>query len=179
MRAGRFLSFRSNSLQSLPITSMSRLVRVLHQLLDAFNTTVTSSTPIPASPTSISTPYLLTSSPPEPSTLRATNRAFLTNFASANVREQHKIHVRRWKGIIARLQTELTILKKEVKEVKAIYGQRKERASGKRVILKGKTVISTEKFQNALEEGDLEKEERQNLKTKVSPVGQRARGPGK
>ena len=102
---------------------------------------------------------------PGPSTLRATNQAFLTDFASANVTEQHKIHVRRLSGITERLQTELTILKKEVNEMKAIHGRRKERASGKRLILKGKTVISTEELQQALEEAEKATRTRKRSKT--------------
>jgi hypothetical protein len=138
------------------------MVRVLHQLLDPSND---ASTPITTAPISTSTPYLLTSSPPEPSTLRATNQAFLTDFASANVTEQHKIHVRRLSGITERLQTELTILKREVNEMKAIHGRRKERASGKRLILKGKTVISTEELQKALEEAEKATRTRKRSKT--------------
>jgi hypothetical protein len=135
------------------------MVRVLHQLLDPSND---ASTPITTAPISTSTPYLLTSSPPEPSTLRATNQAFLTDFASANVTEQHKIHVWRLSGITERLQTELTILKREVNEMKAIHGRRKERASGKRLILKGKTVISTERIAKSIgrsRKSDADKEE--------------------
>jgi len=138
------------------------MVRVLHQLLDPSNKV---SSLITTAPISTSMPYLLTSSLPEPSTLRATNQAFLTDFASANVAERHKIHVRRLSGITERLQTELTILKREVDEMKAIHGRRKERASGKRLILKGKTVISTEELQKALEEAEKATQTRKRGKT--------------
>ena len=52
-----------------------------------------------------------------------------------------------------RLGTEVTILK-ELDEIKAVHGKRKERASGKRLILKGKAVISTEELVKELEKAE-------------------------
>jgi hypothetical protein len=115
------------------------------------------STPGPVSMTDISsmnTPFLLTSSPPEPSTLRSANQAFLSDFTSTTINHEYKTHVRRLSGIAERLQAEVTILQKELGEIRAINSKRKERASGKRVILKGKTVISTEELQKALAEAE-------------------------
>jgi len=57
-------------------------------------------------------------------------------------------------GIAERLQTEVTILKRELNEMRAVHGKRKERASGKRLILKGKTICSTEELHNALAEAE-------------------------
>jgi len=38
--------------------------------------------------------------------------------------------------------------------MKAVYGKRKEWASGKRLILKGKTMVSTEELRDALAEAE-------------------------
>jgi len=57
-------------------------------------------------------------------------------------------------GVSERLQTEVTILQRELKEVKEIHAKRKERACGKRLILKGKVIVSTEEVRNALEEAE-------------------------
>jgi len=46
------------------------------------------------------------------------------------------------------------ILKRELDEMKAVHGKRKERASGKRLILKGKTIVSTEELRDALAEAE-------------------------
>jgi hypothetical protein len=54
-------------------------------------------------------------------------------------------------GFAERLQTEVTILQKELDEMKAVHSKRKERAAGKRLILKDKAVISTEELVKELE----------------------------
>ena len=59
---------------------------------------------------------------------------------------------------------EVTILQKELTEMKAVYNKRKERASGKRVILKGKTVVSTEEVQRTLVEAENVTRKRENTK---------------
>ena len=45
-------------------------------------------------------------------------------------------------------------LKQELGKMKAVYGKRKEWASGKRLILKGKTMVSTEELRDALAEAE-------------------------
>jgi hypothetical protein len=112
------------------------------------------STPAPLTTLDNLTPFLDFSSPPDPSTLHSKNKAFLSSLASTNVEIQFKTHMRRLSGISERLQTEVTILQKELKEVKEIHAKRKERASGKRLILKGKVVVSTEEVYKALEEAE-------------------------
>ena len=131
------------------------LHRMLHQLPDnRIPDPLHMSTP--ASPTARdnSTPFFLSSSPPDPSTLKSKNRAFLDTLASSNVETEYKTHMRRLSGISERLQTEVMILQKELKEVKEIHAKRKERAAGKRLILKGKVVVSTEEVYKALEEAE-------------------------
>jgi hypothetical protein len=84
---------------------------------------------------------------------------------SSDISQQYKNHVRRLSGITERLQTEVTILQKELTEVKAVHSKMKERASGKRVILKGRTVVSTEEVQKALAEAEYATRKKRKAKT--------------
>jgi hypothetical protein len=124
------------------------MFRVLHQLPD--NNSIPLS-PIATTTPVTPTPFLLNSSPPAPSTLRSTNQAFLSSLTSTNLNHECRTHARRLSGIAERLQTEVTILQKELNEIRAVHGKRKERASGKRFVLKGKAVISTEELVQELE----------------------------
>jgi hypothetical protein len=65
-----------------------------------------------------------------------------------------------------RLQAQMTILQQELKEVKDIQGKRKERASGKRMILKDKSILSTEEVYTALKEAE-EKTARKKTQKKM------------
>jgi len=125
--------------------------RILHQLAEI-------SSPISTSPPptmdTISTPFFLSSSPPEPAILQSKNRAFLSTPAISDLGTDYKTHMRRLSGISERLQTEVVILKKQLKEVKEVHAKRKERASGKRFILKDKSIISTEEVYAALKEAE-------------------------
>jgi hypothetical protein len=129
--------------------------RMLHQLPDdTISDPPDVSTSAPPTADDNSTPFFISSSPPEPSILHSKNRAFLASLASTNIDTQFRTHMRRLSGISERLQTEVTILQKELKEVKEIHAKRKERASGKRLILKDKVVVSTEEVQKALEDAE-------------------------
>lgn len=127
------------------------LHRILHQLADPIGPISTSSPP----PTpSTSTPFFLTSSPPEPAILRSKNQAFLSTPAISNLPQDYRTQMRRLSGMSERLQAEMTILQKELKEVKEVHAKRKERASGKRMILKGKSILSTEEVYTALKQAE-------------------------
>ena len=56
--------------------------------------------------------------------------------------------------ISERLQAEVTILQRELKEIKEINNKHEGRASGKQVILKGKTVLTTEAVFKASEDAE-------------------------
>ena len=88
------------------------------------------------------------------SILHTNNQDFLFDLTFSNVHQQCKNHGCQVSGIVERLRTEVTILQKELIEIKAVYGHRKERASGNRVILKGKTGVSTEEVPKALVEAE-------------------------
>jgi hypothetical protein len=66
----------------------------------------------------------------------------------------YKRQMRRLSGISERLQTEVTMLQKELKEVKEVNAKRKEGASGKWIILKDKSILSTEEVHQALKEAE-------------------------
>ena len=84
-------------------------------------------------------------------------------------------HVRRLSGISERLQVENHILSKELDEIKAIHAKRKARASGKRFILKGRFVVSTEEIQRALEEA--EKVTEAKTRKKATKNGKKRKAP--
>jgi len=135
------------------------LHRMLHQFpvshrLDLASMTTPICLPQTLPPESTAMPFFLSSSPPPPATLRSTNQAFLTSFENSSIDPNLQTHIRRLSGISERLQAENHILSKELDEVKAIQAKRKERASGKCLILKGKIVVSTEDIQKALEEAE-------------------------
>jgi hypothetical protein len=102
----------------------------------------------------LETSFFISSSLPDPSTLHSKNIAFLKSLASTDLETEFTTHVRRLGGISERLQTEVTILRKELKEVKEIHAKRTGQASGKRLILKDKVVVSTEEVHKALEEAE-------------------------
>lgn len=89
------------------------------------------STPTPP----VSTSFFLSNSPPEPYVLKSTNKAFLNVLTTSNFDPEYKTHMRRLSGISERVQTEVMICQKELKDVKEIQAKRKDRASGKRIIL--------------------------------------------
>jgi hypothetical protein len=120
-------------------------------------------------------PYLLTSSPPEPIALRATNQAFLSTISCSNLNAEFKAHVQQLSNLTERLQTDVTILEKEL-EVWTIHIKRKERAAGKRIVLKGKTVISTEGIQKALEEAEQATRSKKQKKPKLRRRKVRSQG---
>ena len=125
--------------------------RVLHQLPDIATPI---STPVSPLANATSTPFFLSSSPPDPAILRSTNQAFLATSTITDLDTDYKRHMRRLSGISERLQTEVTMLQKELKEVKEVNAKRKERASGKRIILKDKSILSTEEVHQALKEAE-------------------------
>ena len=123
--------------------------RVLIQISDKRIAPVT---PMPSSTATNNTPYFLTGSPPDDLvTLQSTNRAFLTEISRKNIDTPTKIQVQRLTGITERLQADVTILKEEVKEIKAVHGKHKERQSGKCVSLKNRPLVTSEDVARALE----------------------------
>lgn len=123
--------------------------RILQQLPD---NRIVPATPVPTSTATNNTPYIPTSSPPDdPATLRSRNRAFLAEISEKKIDTPIKIQVRRLTGMMERLQADVTILKEDMKEIKAVHGKRKERQSGKRMSFKNCPLLSSEDIAKALE----------------------------
>lgn len=125
--------------------------RVLSQIVDKDVSFVTSNYPTTPVP---STPFLVTSSPPDPLTLHNKNQAFIAEISTASYATPIRNHMRRLSGISERLQAENIILRTENKELLERQEKRKERQTGKRVILKGKVIVSTEEIRRALADAE-------------------------
>jgi len=126
--------------------------RVLRQISDK---QIAPMTPLPSSTAISSTPYFPTSSPPDnPAILQSTNRAFLAEISQKNIDTPIKTQVRRLTNMTERLQADVTILKEEVKEIKAVHGKRKERQSGKRLALKNRPLVTSEDVAKVLKESE-------------------------
>jgi hypothetical protein len=124
------------------------MYRILQQIPDS---KALPTTPVPLSVAANRTLYFPTSSPPDPTTLQSTNQAFLAEIFNTDIATLIKTQVRRLTSMTERLQVDVTILQKEMKEVKEVHGQRKERQSGKHITLKDRPVVSSEEVAKALE----------------------------
>jgi hypothetical protein len=103
-----------------------------------------SATPPPSQQENSITSYLISSSPPDAITLRTTNEVFNEALQDSALPSPVRNHGRRLSGIAEYLQADNVVLRKENGELKGFLNKRMERQSGKRVILKGKFVITTE-----------------------------------
>ena len=63
----------------------------------------------------------------------------------------------------------MTILENELREVREVHAKRKERVSGKRYILKDKSILSTEEVYTALKEAEEKTEAKKSNKEKEKP----------
>ena len=73
------------------------------------------------------------------------------DISNKNIETHVKVQVRRLTGMTERLQVDMTILKEDMKEIKAVHGKRKERQSGKRLSFKNRPLLSTEDIAKALD----------------------------
>ena len=69
-------------------------------------------------------------------------------------------------GAVEQLHAENSILQRENTELKQLINKRRERMSGKRLVLKGKVMISTEELQHKLKEAEQATKTRKNKKHK-------------
>ena len=72
------------------------------------------------------------------------------------------------------MQTEVTILRKELHKLKTVHSKRKERVSSKGLILKEKTIVSIEELQKVLSETEKatkSKKGTKKRKSKTSVIG--------
>ena len=118
--------------------------RILHLLL---NSSVSlSSSLAPCQNNTMPTSLLITSSPPDGIVLRRMNPAFKDALMNADLASPLQNHARRLSGVAEHLHAENSILRHENMELKQLINKRKERMSEKRLILKGKVIVSTEEI---------------------------------
>jgi hypothetical protein len=87
---------------------------------------------------------VLQSSPPDETELRHANSVFNSTTASSNSpASPARRYAKRMIRLVESQNTELTILRKEVKDYKEILETRKKRTKGKRIKLQGEFVFST------------------------------------
>jgi len=112
------------------------------------------STPPPNQPIS-NTLELLTSSPPDALVLYSTNIVLNTKIAAAPDKTPIRTHIHRLSGIAEQLHAENAILCKDNAEIRAALSARKERQSGKRKIIKGISLVTTEEVITAVENTEI------------------------
>jgi hypothetical protein len=100
--------------------------------------------------TAVTTPYLVTSSPPDSTRLHSANKAFNDALVNNSLATPLRQHGRRLSGIAEQLHASNVLLRKENSELKQVLSKRTERLSGKRLILKGQFIATTEVLQAKL-----------------------------
>lgn len=129
-----------------------------------------STTPSPPEQAEITAPYLVTSSPPDVERLRSANRAFNEALRDTTLTTPVRRHGQKLSGIAEHLHADNSVLRQENAELKSVISTRKERLSGKRIVLKGKFIVTTEEIYKGLAAA-----ERKTRKTRVKKGKRRAR----
>jgi hypothetical protein len=123
-------------------------------------------TPPPTEPMKISTPFdTITSSPPDSTSLHTANIAL--NQLVATRKPLHtpaRKYVNRLANTAERQHAEISILRRERDELRQVLSARKERLSGKRLILKGKSVVTSWEIQMAIAAKEKETVDRKKKK---------------
>jgi hypothetical protein len=112
------------------------------------------------------TPFLITSSPPDVQTLRLANKAFNEALVNSALATPLRMHGRNLGGIAEFLHADNSVLRRENAELKSVIGKRKERLSTKHRILKGKFIVSTEEIQKQLSAAERQTREKKARKGK-------------
>ena len=111
----------------------------------------------------------------DPSSVHAINQAFLAELSNTDINTPYKTQVRQLCNFREECQAEALMPKVELQEVKEINGRRKEREGGKRHVLKGKPVASTEAVEKALRELEEAADRKKKGKEKRKGKGKRAK----
>jgi hypothetical protein len=144
-------------------TNVNRILRLLP------DTTAAS----PPQNTDVDAPLLVTSSPLDGTVLRNANAVFKEALSKTTLATPIRKHARQLSSVAEKLHAKNSILQHENAELKQLINKRKERTSGKRLILKGKFIVSTEEVHRQLLEAEKATKERKNKKRKTKR--QRAR----
>ena len=144
---------------------------ILHQLSDIRDLNYPNP---PATPCAVpSTQLLNTTSPTDHDILQLTNNVFKIALSQTTATSPIKTHAHCLTEITVQLAAENAILKKHNSELRAQISKTKERAKGKRVVLKNVHAICTEEVYNALVE--CEKGTKQRRKKGRKRRSQRAK----
>jgi len=149
-------------------------IRILKKLQPA------ESTPPPCPPADITTPttvspLYLSSSPPDAITIHQKNTALLQIIEKSNLDSPIRDSLRRGLGFGERFLATISILKTDNRELREHISNKKERESGKRVILKGKFIVSTEEVYEKIAEAEAKTKAKQDKKKgKKDKIGEKA-----
>jgi hypothetical protein len=127
----------------------------------------------PPSPSEVNTTtsYLISSSPPDATTLRSTNQSFTEALDNNILTTPVRKHGEKLSKISEYLMADNVLLRQEMAELKGLVGKRTERASGKRVVLKGKFIVSTEEVYEGLRQAE-EKTKKKTMKRRQKQLRQ-------
>ena len=153
--AGLFPRNVDRILDQLPQTNESRT-----------SVTTIASNSSPITPTRLQQPLFLSSSPPDVELLHRNNALLKEIIANSTLNSPIRKSICRSIGYGEHYQASNTILQRENKELRALMSARKERQSGKRLILKGKFIVSTEEVYQKLLAAQIATEEKQAKKGK-------------
>jgi hypothetical protein len=103
---------------------------------------------------------LLTSSPPDMTAIHVTNNALDETLDKSGLDTPVKGYIRRLSRGYEKVQALYSISQQELQTHKRILSARKERASGKRVILKNTIIASTEEIFQSIDEAERKTKER-------------------
>ena len=160
----RFIAITSNNIRGgwrgagLFPTNINRILRLLPE--------ATASSTTPPRNDNSTLPLLITSSPPDGTVLRTANVLFNEALSNAALATPIQKHARRLSGVAEHLHAQNSILRTENAELKQLINKRKERASGKRLVLKRKFIVSTEEVQRKLAEAERVTKERKDKRHK-------------
>lgn len=109
-------------------------------------------------------PYLISSSPPDVTSLHSSNKAFNDALDDSGLPTTVKMHGKKLGGIAEHLHADNTLLRQVNTEMKVVMGKRAERQSTKRVILRGKFIITDEGVHNQLKGAETSTKQKKTKK---------------
>jgi len=121
---------------------------------------------------------LLTSSPPDAITLRSATIA-LKQLVNSNqpLNSPARRFIPRLTDTTERLQAKVSILEHRVGHMESVLGARKQRGSGKRVVVKDQFIYTTSEILQGLEDAETATQERKKKASKKAPQRRRVATP--
>jgi hypothetical protein len=144
---------------------INRILDQLPQTKKSTSATIVSDSPS-TTPTRPQQPLFLSSSPPDAESLHKNNTLLKEIVVDSMLESPIRKSICRSIGYGEHYQAANTILQRENKELRDLLSARKERQSGKRLILKGKFIVSTEEVYQKLLAAQIATQEKQAKKGK-------------